>query len=128
MTYSLAADKLANDGDYLEFKMVFTFNTNANSKQIILYFGATDFYTTGAQNQNDGSIVLEGEIIRTGASTQLISIKQIGSSSSLFVTKSEYAAASEDLTMPITIKATGIGVSNDDIQQILMIEKFVPAD
>lgn len=128
MTYSLAANKLANDGDYLEFRLVFTFNTNANSKQITLYFGATDFYTTGAQNQNDGSLVLEGEIIRTGASSQLISIKQIGSSSSLFVTKSEYAGASEDLTMPVTIKATGIGVSNNDIQQILMIEKFVPVD
>lgn len=128
MTYSLAANKLANDGDYLEFRVVFTFNTNANSKQVTLYFGATDFYTTGAQNQNDGSLVLEGEIIRTGASSQLISIKQIGSSSSLFVTKSEYAGASEDLTMPITIKATGIGVSDDDIQQILMIEKYVPAN
>ena len=128
MVDTIPANTLANDGDYIEFYMNFFFGLNANSKEIILYFGTTDFHTTGAQNQNDGSILLKGTIIRTSSTTQTIIIEQIGSNGSLYTTLSDYAGGSEDLTTNLAIKAAAIGVSDDDIVQNLMIVKYTPAN
>ncbi|MBK7883511.1 MAG: hypothetical protein IPJ81_06730 [Chitinophagaceae bacterium] len=128
MVDTIPANTLSSNGDYIEFYMHFFFASNANSKQIILYLGGTDFYTTGAQNQNDGSILLKGTIVRTASNTQLITIEQIVGSSSLFSTQSEYAGGAEDFTTNLALKATGIGVGNNDINQNLMIVKYYPAN
>ncbi|MBK7885459.1 MAG: hypothetical protein IPJ81_17965 [Chitinophagaceae bacterium] len=56
MTYSIPAGKLANNGDYAEFTMTLSFAANANNKQVKLYYGANNFYASGAQPQNDGTM------------------------------------------------------------------------
>lgn len=128
MTYTLPANTLANNGDKLEFKMVFTFAANANLKEIGLWFGGSDFYHSSSENQNDGSLTIRGTIARISSTSQLTTIEQVGSDGSLFTTHSEYYPAAEDLTTNLVVKATAIGVSNNDIVQILSTIDYIPSN
>ena len=124
ITYSVPAGTLANDGDYIEFTMTFTFAANANSKQIKVYFGATAIYTSGARLQNDGTLTVTGRVIRTGAATQKAAI-EVSTNTVNFDDVAFYSTAAETLSGAITLKATGEGVSNDDIVQKILTLKYI---
>ena len=128
MTYTLPANTLGANGDYIEFYMHFYFASNVNTKEIILFLGGTDFYTTGDSPENGGSLLLKGTIVRTASNAQLITIEQLGSEGSGFATKSVYAIGSENLTTNLVIKATGSATSNDDVIQNLMTVKYFPGN
>jgi hypothetical protein len=114
MTYSIPASTLAANGDYIDFEVSFTFAANANSKNIKVYFGATQIYASGAQNQNGGNMIISGRIYRTGATSQRC-VTSTKSNTTLFVDETVNTTAAETLSGAITIKATGEAVSNDDI-------------
>jgi hypothetical protein len=127
MTYSIPAGQLANDGDYLEFSMTIIFAANANNKQVTIVYGSTTFYASGAQAQNDGSMVITGRIIRTGAATQDIAFQQVNNGT-LFSDYADYTTATETLSGAVTLKATGEATSNNDIVQKIMTVRYVPVN
>jgi hypothetical protein len=124
ITYSVPAGTLATDGDYIEFTMTFTFAANANSKQIKVYFGSTAIYTSGARLQNDGTLTVTGRVIRTGAATQDAAI-EVSTNTVNFDDVAFYSTAAETLSGAITLKATGEGVSNNDIVQKILTVKYI---
>lgn len=127
MTYSIPAGQLGTDGDYLEFTITVTFAANANNKQVTVVYGGTTIYASGAQPQNDGSMVIRGQIIRSGATTQRITFQEI-SNGTLFTDYADYVTASETLSGAVTLKATGEGVSTNDIVNTIMTIKYVPVN
>ncbi len=127
MTYSIPAGTLSTDGDYIEFTMSFVFAGNANSKQIQVLFGGTTIYASGAQLQNGGAMEIRGTIIKTGAATQRITFQQ-GNNTTLFADYANYVTAGETLSGAITLKATGEGVSTDDITQPILTVKYFPSN
>ena len=103
------------------------FAANANAKQVKLYYGATNFYASTSQNQNDGSMEIKGTIIRTGATSQRISFSQVNNTT-LFPDYADYTTASETLVNAITLKATGEATSDNDIVQKILIVKYFPSN
>lgn len=126
MTYSLPGGTLSATGARVEIQAFGTFAANANVKQVKLYFGATVLYATGAVAANAGAWQLRAVVIRTGAATQ-IAIADVASGNALIVAGATYATPAETLSGAVTIKATGEGVSNDDISQKGMIVTYYPA-
>lgn len=127
ISYAIPAGQLSTDGDYVEFTMNIIFASNANAKQVKLYYGATNFYASTSQNQNDGSMEIKGTIVRTGATSQRISFSQTNNTT-LFPDYADYTTASETLVNAITLKATGEATSNNDIVQKILIVKYFPSN
>lgn len=125
MTYSLPANSLATNGDYIEGKAAITFAANANNKRVRCYFGATAMYDSTAQAQNGGAMEVTWTIVRTGATTQRVIAKSV-STSTLFTDDATYTTPGETLSGAVTIKCTGEATSNDDVQQTIMINKWFP--
>lgn len=125
MSYSIPGGTMSADGDILEFTMTFTFAANANNKQIKLYYGGTQVYASGAQAQNAGTMELVGRVIRTGATSQRISVS-VRSNTTNFPDVAEYVTAAETLSGAVTIKATGEATSNDDIVQKILTAEIKP--
>ncbi len=117
-TRSLVASILNDTYDTIYFEMPHTFASNANSKRVRVYFGTALLWDSGAQNQNGGSITVCGRVTRmSSATTQKAVAWAKVSSGSLFTESNTYTTPTETLTGAITIKATGEGVADNDIQQ-----------
>lgn len=71
-SYTIAAGKLANDGDSVWFEASGTLAANVNTKTIKVKFGSGSNLTvfTHAVTQNNVQWTLRGRVIRTGAATQ----------------------------------------------------------
>lgn len=126
-SYSVPAGTMSQDGDYIEFSITFTFAENANSKQVRVVYGGTEVYASGAQAQSGGSMTVIGKVIRTGATTQKVTVIAI-SGAALFVDVSNYTTAGETLSGAVILKGTGEAVSNDDIVQVVTTVKFFPSN
>jgi hypothetical protein len=127
ITYSVPAAQLAATGDYIEFEMSFVFAANSNNKQVKIKYGAVTMYATGAQPQNDGSMVISGRVIRTGAATQRITVKSI-TNGTMFTDYADYTTATETLSGAVTLKATGEGTATNDIIQKTLVVKYFPGN
>lgn len=127
ITYAIPAGKLATNGDYAEFTMTLSFAANANNKQVKLYYGATNFYASGAQAQDNGTMEITGKIVRTSATTQKITFHQINNTA-LFPDYANFATASETMANAITLKATGEATSDNDIVQKILLVKYFPGN
>ena len=68
------------------------------------------------------------KIIRTGASSQLITFEQLGSASSLFTPLSGYFETTEDLTTDLDIFTQATAASNNDVIQKLFTVKYIPGN
>lgn len=71
MSYSLPANALNANGRALRITAVCSTAANANNKGLKILFGAASVADNGIKAVNNGSIILSGIVIRTGASTQL---------------------------------------------------------
>lgn len=127
MTYSLPANSLATNGDYIEGKAALTFAANANAKRVRCYFGATKLYDSTSQIQSGGSMEVTWTIVRTGATTQRAIAKDV-TDATLFTDDATYTTPAETLSGAVTIKCTGEAVSNDDVQQVIMANKWMPGN
>lgn len=116
IAYTLAADALGTNGDYIDIDSWGTFAANANNKRLRVYFGSTVILDTGAVAANSGSWWIKAKIMRTGAATQK-SIAFIGSSNSLISQVTAVATPTADTTAPIVVKTTGQGGAAADITQ-----------
>lgn len=116
MTYSLPADYLASDDDYIEITAWGITAANANNKTIKAYFGATQCITTTALALNATDWEITWRIVRTGATTQ-DSICKFASNSALLVTTVDFTNPAETLSGAVTIKLTGEATADNDIIQ-----------
>jgi hypothetical protein len=123
--YSLPANTLGSNGDYLEIVAFGTMAANANNKTLKLYFGSTAIYDSGALSINGASWVLRATVIRTGASSQKCIVSVVSDDATL-VDSASYNTASESLSGSVTIKCTGEATSNDDVVQEGLTVKWLP--
>lgn len=116
MTYSVGANVLGANSDYLRIKCSGSFAANGNTKQVKAYFGATQLFATGASAFNAGDWVMSIEIIRTGAATQIANVTW-NSSNSTLISSASVPAPTETLTGAVTFKLTGEATDDNDIVQ-----------
>jgi len=123
ITYSMAANTLNLDGNFLEIFAWGITAANANNKTIKLKFGTTTLLDTGAVAANNANWSITSKIIRTAAATQQV-ISSIISDNSLIIDSSTFTASTEDLTTSLSILCTGEATTNDDIIQKGLIVKW----
>lgn len=123
ITYSLPANALAANNDYIEIDAFGTFAATAAAKNVKLYFGSTVISTTGAIAVNNGTWWLKAKVIRTDATAQ-ISIASATTDNALLVSTVAYSTPAETLSGAVTIKCTGEATNTDDIIQKGLIVKY----
>lgn len=117
ITYTVPANTLDTNGQFIQFEMVGIFGASLNTKEIKVYFGSAVLLDTGALAITAaGNWSIRGIIIRTGASTQRCICAVITDESALNAS-SKYVDATEDLTGTVVLKATGQGTADNDIVQ-----------
>ena len=123
ISYSIPANVLGIDLQFLEIHSFGTFGATANNKTIKSYFGSTNILTSGTGAINNGGWDVKTTIVRTSASAQKIS-SVIMFNEATILSKSEYVTSTEDLTTSLIIKCTGTGTSANDIIQEGMVIKW----
>ena len=131
-SYTLPASALNNDGDFLEIELSFTIASNANAKTIKIYFGGTVIFNSNTDfgdslsynDSNAQELFVSFKVHKTGSSAQ-----RIAGLATTIDTQNTYSGLSDACAAPIVtaltktdtstivIKATGEGVSNDDVIQ-----------
>lgn len=119
LSYTLPANALNTNGQFIEIRGFGFFAANADSKQIRIYFGSNVVFEVN-NNFDNGYWSFSILIIRVTPSTQRVFIN--GASSNItFGLQVGYFDGSQDLTTPILIKFTGQGVSTNDVDQTSMV-------
>lgn len=72
ISYTIPANTLANDGEYLEFDCWGSFAANAHLKELKVYFDGDTIFDSFAAVFNNKSWRAHGKIVRTSATTQAI--------------------------------------------------------
>jgi hypothetical protein len=117
MSYTLPANTLVNNGDWLEIKTHFKCASNANDKTVIFYFGSfnqTWSTTSGNFAASGATLDVTIRITRVTSSTQKIEW-EFGSTSGSYLPNG--TTGSIDLTSSALIKFTGTATATDDIIQ-----------
>lgn len=122
-TFTLPANSLATNGDYIEIDTHFNVVNNANQKRVKLYFGSVAIFDTGATGlavSTGYDIRLQVILVRTASNTQKGFINYVYSA----VGGTPIATTQTD-TADIIIKGTGEtnAASNNDVTQIYMVVK-----
>lgn len=115
MSYSLSANSLKTNNDFLEIHAFGTFAANGNNKTISLILGSTTLFTISPTAINSGSWNLRATIVRTSSSAQKCIVSGNGTNAALL--KTVYTLGAEDLATALTIKATAVGTADNDIIQ-----------
>jgi hypothetical protein len=123
ITFNMAENVLAVNGQYLEITAWGTIAANANNKRIKFKLGSTTLLDTTAVAANAGSWMIDVKIIRTASSAEQC-ISKIISDNALIVDSANYISAVEDTTGTLNIFCTGEAVANDDIIQKGLIIKW----
>jgi hypothetical protein len=103
-TYSLPANALDATGRRLRIRAAFKLAANTNNKTMKLYFGSS-VITTPTAATNGKNAYLEMEVVKTGASTQIVWAKGLVDTTA--VTPYVNSSSAETDTAAIVIKATG---------------------
>jgi hypothetical protein len=121
---TIAGGTLSTDGNTIRGRFSGIVANNANSKDIVLTFGATDILTRNTTTPTVGQPwVIDYEITRTSETTQRTNATFIGSTG---VASGYYVATSEDLSEDVIIKLTGEAVATDDIIKHTASATFLP--
>ena len=119
-TCSIPGNALSVDGMGLKVKAWGQTAANANSKVLGIYYGATQCATL-TSTVNNGAIIVETTILRTGAATQEcagMSASGAGVASAMRATPAEDTT----VTVPLTVKATTATASGDFTFKGLTVE------
>lgn len=130
ITYSLPGSTLGTNGDRMRFRCAGQFAATANTKQVKAIFGATTLLDTGALAiAAAADWCVEGEIIRTGATTQ-VAICSFSSSSTTLSESVTYSTPAETLGSAITFKLTGTvgGAGGADITEKFHVIEWLPSN
>lgn len=103
-TYSLPANALDQTGRRIRVRAAFHLATNGNNKTVTLYFGASSI-TTGVLTDSNKNGWLELNVVKSGASTQIVS--GMGQHDTTMITPYVNASGSDTDTAAIVIKCTG---------------------
>lgn len=124
-TYSVPANTLAANGDAIPFLYTGSFANNANTKRLILTYGATTLLDTGALAFPFTSWRLEGHVVRTGAATQKFYGKLSAGEGQAAIHLSGTAA--ETLSGAVTLLLTGEATDTNDVVKEFFKLDFAPA-
>lgn len=125
---AIAANTLSVNGQKLTFGGFGTWAANGNSKVVRVKFGATTILTATTTGSG-GGFRFSGEIVRTGAATQVggSSFFDHASSGGSGAAFGNYSAPAETLSNAITFTVTGEATSNDDIVLKHLTVRWEPA-
>ncbi|MEQ2008318.1 MAG: hypothetical protein ABMA26_16145 [Limisphaerales bacterium] len=124
-TYSVPANVLAANGDSIPFLYTGSFANNANTKRLILTYGATTLLDTGALTFPFTSWRIEGHVIRTGAATQKFYGKFSAGEGQGSIHLSGTAA--ETLSGAVTLLLVNEATDNNDAVKEFFKLDFAPA-
>jgi len=115
-TYTVPASTLINNTDSIQFTCSGTFANTANTdKRIKVVYGATTIYDSGTLAiTTTNSWSLQGEVYRSGATTQKCVVR-VNTSSAVLVASSNYVTAAETLSGTVVLKVTGNGTGASDV-------------
>lgn len=127
------AGVLSANGDMLHFVNKYRCAANATTKQIKIYFGSAVLANSGAIAHNGSNIIVEGWIIRTGATTQVAYTKIIEGTTGAAWNSSltgnvNFSTAAETLANAITLRTTvtlGAGAALNDVIQDSMYYEII---
>lgn len=119
ITYTVPANTLDTNGQYLHFVASGIFAASLNTKRVKAYFGSAVLIDTGALAITAaGNWLVDAYIIRTGATTQRCVARFISDETALNA-EATYVDATETLSGTIILKCTGTATADNDI-----VEKF----
>ena len=125
MTYSLPADALNADGNYVRIQGWGKAASNATAKNLLLKFGAASVIGTLALTASQaGTWYVDAYIFRTGSDTQdFIGTVHEGVGTTLAAGKQAiiFGTATEDEDAAITIVFQGEGGADNDVTQEAMV-------
>ncbi len=98
----------------------------ASAKDITGYFGSQQFLDLGAQTVQGGSWTIEGQIIRTGNTSQEASAEFHGAGVTLFTT-ANVATLTQTNGIATVLKLTGTGATTGDITNRTLVVEYWPA-
>ena len=122
-SFSVPASTLAAAGDRLIYDGFITFAANNNNKRLRVRWGTDLVLDTGIVTYNTQNAWIHVEVIRTGATTQLIPNALYltgGTANSLSAT-----SGTQTLSGAITFKVTSDSTATDDIRQLHSAMYFV---
>lgn len=108
-TYTLPAGSLYTAGNRLHIRAVFHAATNGNNKTMIIYFGNVTL-STGVITESNTNTVLEMDVVKSGASTQIVTSGGLINVTPITTAVNTSGAVTD--TSDIVIKATGTDGSN----------------
>jgi len=124
MTYTVPANTLVNNGDKMSFRFSGIYGGTANSKSLKIYFGLL-VVNLGTSTLSGGSWIVNGTIIKTGATTFRINISETRDTPSQAYSYTSGTVSNYTGTNIFKITGTG-GESSDVTAQIGELE-FKPA-
>lgn len=122
LSYTLAAGKLAADGDRLRITCIFKIASNLNFKIPRLYFGSQT--VASINTQGSGGVLTFSTIIRRKSATT----QEINSTNSMGSNQTIGLGGTQNLNAAVIIRTTGQSdAASDDITQREMIIEYLPA-
>jgi hypothetical protein len=128
VSYTVAANQLAANGDSLWFEAFGTMAANANNKTVIVRFGASGVNLTYEQaNTGWGEHwSIRGRVYRTSSATQKSSVNLISDNDDRVTTQTT-TTLDQDLTATVALAVTAEAVSNNDVVIEGLIVGYDPA-
>lgn len=116
MTYSLPANTMGTDEDYLLLDFSGEFVSPTGNSRVRVYFGGTVIFDTTALAFTAGTWRFQAKVTRTSATDQ-VAVTTFSGDTTLVPVTGRTAAPAETMSGAITIKVTGQGAASDEIFQ-----------
>lgn len=127
MSYSLPANTLGTDNDYLELEAWGEFTAAASNKTVKMYFGSTVIFNTTALAFGASAWRIKATVVR-GSSTTQVAISIFSGNTTLVTTTAQVTSPAETLSGAVTIKCTGqSSAASDEVFQEGFIVRWNPA-
>jgi hypothetical protein len=118
MSYTIPANTLTVNGDFIEQELAGDFAATVNAKTVKIKYGATTLFSTGAIAVNTGKWHAWVKIVRTSATTQIATV-EFTTNNALLVASTDLTTPAETLSGTVVLKATGEGTATNDVRQLL---------
>ncbi len=120
---TIPAHTLTNTGDRVTFRASGRFAATAEAKQLKIVYGSETILDTTSQLVNSGAWTFEGEIIRTGNTSQSVNAEFHGAGESLFTTANSMDLVQTNgiaTTLKVTSTAASDGASTNRTMTVFL--------